>query len=120
MRTRNSFVLGCCLIGTTLCPISHATAEEQPRWWLYDRTETGVKMADVRRASKLSVTDEYVALNYEAYNGMLSSYFESKNPETVKQMRAQIEMSPSLWVRDERGEYILFSAVTRVDTWRKG
>ena len=95
-------------------------ANEQPKWWLYDRSEQGTKVADVRRACSIAFPEGQVLLQYEAYNGMLASYFESKNPKTIEQMKQQLQMAPGLCVRCDDASYVLLSAVVRVDVSREG
>ena len=111
------------LVSTLLYPVSAMNlvyANEQPKWWLYDRSEQGTKVADVRRACSIAFPEGQVVLQYEAYNGMLASYFESKNPKTIEQMKQQLQTAPGLCVRCDDGSYVLFSAVVRVDVSREG
>ena len=100
--------------------INLAHANEQPKWWLYDRSEQGTKVADVRRACSIAFPEGQVVLQYEAYNGMVAPFFESKNPKSIDQMKQQLQMAPGLCVRCDDGSYVLFSAVVRVDVSREG
>jgi hypothetical protein len=91
-----------------------------PKWWLFDRSEQGTKVADVRRACSIAFTEGSVALRYEAYNGMLGTYFESSNPKTIEQMKQQLKSAPGLCVRCDDESYVMLSAVVRVDSVREG
>jgi hypothetical protein len=96
-------------------------ANEQPKWWLYDRSEQGTKVADVRRACSIAFPEGQVVLQYEAYNGMLASYFESKNPKTDRANEAATPNGTGpLCAAVTTARMFCFSAVVRVDVSREG
>jgi hypothetical protein len=76
------------------------------------------RLGDVWRAAKIETHSGYVRLLVER-DGKLVSFYESKNPKTINQAKAQVGMAPSSCIPVADGSYVLIDAIASVEITRK-
>jgi hypothetical protein len=94
-------------------------ADEPPPWLLCDYSNpSAARLGNVRLASKIEVNDNAVRLLVER-DEKLVTFFESKDPQTIAQIRAQVHMAPTICIPVAGSSYVLTSSIASIDIVRR-
>lgn len=106
------------LLSVLASPLFAAAADPIP-WFLCDYSNpSSVRLGNVRLASKIELNDNAVRLLVER-DEKLVTFFESKDPQTIAQIRAQIQMAPNICIPVAGSSYVLTSSIASIDIVRK-